>query len=43
MDEVEFEIFKLLNSMVDEVLIVQSEPESLEDVVLTEDHTGAWS
>ncbi len=42
-DEVEFEVFKLLNSMVDEVLIVQSEPESLEDVVLTEHHTGAWS
>ena len=28
-DEVEFEVFKLLNSMLDEVLCVQEEPESL--------------
>ncbi len=42
-DEVEFEVFKLLNSMVDEVLSVQEEPASLEGVVLTNCHTGAWS
>jgi len=43
-DEVEFEVFKtLLNSMLDEVLSVQEEPTSLEGVVLTNCHTGAWS
>ena len=43
-DEVEFEVFKtLLNSMLDEVLSVQEEPASLEGVVLTNCHTGAWS
>eukprot|EP01043_Picozoa_sp_COSAG02_P023095 COSAG02_NODE_1222_length_13800_cov_66.755565_15_plen_66_part_01 len=29
-DEVEFEVFKMLHSMVDEVASVQEEPESLE-------------
>ena len=31
------------NSMLDEVLSVQEEPASLEGVVLTNCHTGAWS
>eukprot|EP01043_Picozoa_sp_COSAG02_P079295 COSAG02_NODE_18272_length_949_cov_1.258824_1_plen_54_part_00 len=41
--EVEFEVFKMLHSMVDEVASVQEEPESLEGVVLTEGHTGVWA
>ena len=42
-DEVEFEVFKMLHSMVDEVASVQEEPESLEGVVRTEGHTGVWA
>ena len=42
-DEVEFEVFKMLHSMVDEVASVQEEPESLEGAVLTEGHTGVWA